>query len=111
MCLPHSTCSAGTEVDIAGTFDQDTQCTPCGVGTFSPERSLDKCIPCNICGSNKIPKTKCDGITDTVCENKDDDGLTLKIVVLIVIVVVAVVLVVVVVILWRKGAFKKLRNW
>jgi hypothetical protein len=53
-----------------GTFDQDTQCTPCSVGTFSSESSLDQCIPCTICGSNEIPKTKCNGITDTVCENK-----------------------------------------
>jgi hypothetical protein len=37
------------------------------------------------------------------------DNLTLKIIVPIVIVVVVVVLVVV--FLWRKGAFKKLRNW
>ena len=53
-----------------GTFDQDTQCTPCSVDTFSPESSLDQCISCTICGSNEIPKTICNGITDTVCENK-----------------------------------------
>ncbi|KAM4872898.1 tumor necrosis factor receptor superfamily member 14 [Thomomys bottae] len=50
MCLPHTTCSPGQRVLRRGTDKQDTVCDDCPQGTFSPNGTLEQCLPWTKCG-------------------------------------------------------------
>ncbi|XP_048639741.1 tumor necrosis factor receptor superfamily member 14 isoform X2 [Marmota marmota marmota] len=45
MCLPHTICHPGQRVQRRGTDSQDTVCANCPLGTFSPNGTLDQCLP------------------------------------------------------------------
>ncbi|XP_013008366.1 tumor necrosis factor receptor superfamily member 14 isoform X2 [Cavia porcellus] len=49
LCEPHSTCLAGQRVKERGTSSQDTLCADCPPGTFSPNGTLDQCLPWTRC--------------------------------------------------------------
>ncbi|KAM4806679.1 tumor necrosis factor receptor superfamily member 14 isoform X2 [Urocitellus parryii] len=45
MCLPHTICQPGQRVQRRGTDSQDTVCANCSLGTFSPNGTLEQCLP------------------------------------------------------------------
>ncbi|XP_048639744.1 tumor necrosis factor receptor superfamily member 14 isoform X4 [Marmota marmota marmota] len=49
MCLPHTICHPGQRVQRRGTDSQDTVCANCPLGTFSPNGTLDQCLPWTTC--------------------------------------------------------------
>ncbi|KAF7461862.1 tumor necrosis factor receptor superfamily member 14 [Marmota monax] len=49
VCLPHTICHPGQRVQSRGTDSQDTVCANCPLGTFSPNGTLDQCLPWTTC--------------------------------------------------------------
>ncbi|KAG3281960.1 TNF receptor superfamily member 14 [Ictidomys tridecemlineatus] len=49
MCLPHTICHPGQRVQRRGTDSQDTVCANCSLGTFSPNGTLEQCLPWTTC--------------------------------------------------------------
>ncbi|XP_005404219.1 PREDICTED: tumor necrosis factor receptor superfamily member 14 isoform X1 [Chinchilla lanigera] len=49
LCEPHTTCHPGQRVKERGTSSRDTLCADCPLGTFSPNGTLDQCLPWTRC--------------------------------------------------------------
>ncbi|XP_023555332.1 tumor necrosis factor receptor superfamily member 14 isoform X2 [Octodon degus] len=49
LCQPHTACHPGQRVKERGNSSQDTLCVGCPLGTFSPNGTLDQCLPWTRC--------------------------------------------------------------
>uniref|UniRef100_A0A8D2AJX5 TNFR-Cys domain-containing protein n=1 Tax=Sciurus vulgaris TaxID=55149 RepID=A0A8D2AJX5_SCIVU len=45
LCSPHTICHPGQRAKRSGTESQDTVCASCPEGTFSPNGTLEQCLP------------------------------------------------------------------
>ncbi|VDI55318.1 nerve growth factor receptor (TNFR superfamily member 16), partial [Mytilus galloprovincialis] len=104
ICIQHSPCKPGTELQTTGTPEHDTVCTMCENGTFSPNVSLTaKCLPCSTCDGERKVQKACDEKTDVICISNDETSIV-DIVVAVVLTFIAIAgIVVTVVCLHRKG--------
>ncbi|XP_020027047.1 tumor necrosis factor receptor superfamily member 14 isoform X3 [Castor canadensis] len=96
MCLPHTTCAPGQRVQNRGNHSHDTVCANCPPGTFSPNGTLEQCLPWTRCQmwlqKESEPGTSS---TDVTC------SLSWSVCLLLAILVICVV-VIIVIILWKQ---------
>ncbi|XP_029360405.1 death domain-containing membrane protein NRADD [Echeneis naucrates] len=69
-----SLCPAGFGVE-AKCGEQDTKCTPCLPGTFSPSEGLGHCLACTKCPKSASMVASCSANQDTQCECESDSFL------------------------------------
>uniref|UniRef100_A0A3Q3DH49 Neurotrophin receptor associated death domain n=1 Tax=Hippocampus comes TaxID=109280 RepID=A0A3Q3DH49_HIPCM len=62
-----SVCPAGFGVMVE-CGKEDTKCTPCPQGTFSPSEDLGRCLPCSRCPYGVPTFAPCSAVEDTQCE-------------------------------------------
>ncbi|XP_078001878.1 tumor necrosis factor receptor superfamily member 14-like isoform X2 [Phascolarctos cinereus] len=110
MCVAHRVCTPGQYVKSRGTERNNTICEECQAGTFSPNGTLDQCLPwtnCTTQGSfEEKPGTN---TTDALCSPKSNLQLTLiGILFIIIIAVIAfIAFIILVVTLVRKTTEKQ----
>ncbi|XP_042557881.1 tumor necrosis factor receptor superfamily member 14 [Dipodomys spectabilis] len=92
-CLSHSTCHPGQSVLQRGTDKQDTVCADCQPGTFSPNGTLEQCLPWTKCSTwmekEAVPGTN---RTDVTCSFTGSKGFVLLLTILILALLALVVL-------------------
>ncbi|XP_052102828.1 tumor necrosis factor receptor superfamily member 6-like isoform X1 [Mytilus californianus] len=104
ICIKHSPCQPGTEVQTTGTPEHDTVCTMCEKGTFSPKVSLTaKCLPCSTCDGERKVKKACDETTDVICVSHDETAIVNIVVPVVLTLIVIAGIGLAVVCLYRKG--------
>ncbi|XP_071771997.1 tumor necrosis factor receptor superfamily member 16 [Centroberyx gerrardi] len=66
-----SLCPAGFGVEVE-CGKEDTKCTPCPKGTFSPSEGLSPCLPCARCPAGIPELASCSATQDTTCDCGED---------------------------------------
>lgn len=68
LCAPCATCGRGEGVVRACGPAGNTVCQPCGLGTFSEDKSYSQtCMPCSRCREDEVEIRPCQAKSDTLC--------------------------------------------